>query len=80
MKDRLQAHQPSGSFLVRCWAEPRETDGQPEVVRVYVRNLRTGEEHYISDPARLGEMLQRGVQQERDGRSPAGEVAGNSAS
>ena len=56
----------SGSFLVRCWAEPRELDGEPEVLRVYVRNLRTGEEHYIGDPASLGEMLLREAQAETE--------------
>ena len=63
MTDSLHARQQCGSFLVRCWAEPREVAGQPEVVRIYVRDLRSGEEHYISDPSRLGEMLQRGLQE-----------------
>lgn len=72
MTDQLNARQQSGSFLVRCWAEPREVAGQPEVVRIYVRNLRSGEEHYISDPSSLGEMLQRGLQ----GAGHAGSVSG----
>ena len=73
MTDRLHARQQSGSFLVRCWAEPREVAGQPEVMRIYVRDLRSGEEHYISDPSSLGEMLQRGLQEARSDTSiPSG--------
>ena len=54
--------QMSDSFLVRCWKEPREVADEPEVVRVYVRNLRTGEEHYLNDPKRVGELVERGLQ------------------
>ncbi len=43
--------------------EPREVADQPDVVRIYVRNLRTGEEHYLTEPSQLGELVERGLQQ-----------------
>ena len=58
-----QERQMSDSFLVRCWKEPREGADQPDVVRVYVRNLRTGEEHYLNEPSQVGELVERGLQQ-----------------
>lgn len=72
MRATQQTGQPSDSFLVRCWKEPREDADQPAVVRVYVRNLRTGEEHYLNDPARVGELVERG-QLEPAGRGLAAE-------
>ena len=47
----------SSSFLVRMWREPQATSPGP--VRVYFRNLQTGEELYLSEPARVGEVLSR---------------------
>ena len=61
MAGRRQERQKSDSFLVRCWREPREVDGQPAVLRVYVRNLRTGEEHYLNDASQIGELVERGL-------------------
>ena len=58
--------QMSDSFLVRCWKEPREVADQPDVVRVYIRNLRTGEEHYLNEPSQVGELVERGLQQVAD--------------
>lgn len=48
------------SWLVRCWEEPRERaqDDGP-VLRGFVRDLKTGEERYLSDPRELGELLNR---------------------
>lgn len=66
MGDTLQDRKMSDSFLVRCWREPRELDDLPEVVRVYVRNLKTGEEHYLNDASRIGELVERGLQQPAD--------------
>jgi hypothetical protein len=45
----------SSSFLVRLWREP-QADGEGPV-RVYLRNLKTGEEIYLGDPRRVGEIL-----------------------
>lgn len=61
MTERHQQRQTSDSFLVRCWREPREVADQPDVVRVYVRNLRTGEEHYLNDPSQVGDLVERGL-------------------
>ena len=58
----------SDSFLVRCWKEPREVDDRPDVHRVYVRNLRTGEEHYLNEASQIGELIERGLQR---GSEPA---------
>jgi hypothetical protein len=49
----------SSSFLVRMWREPQATGEGP--VRVYLRNLQTGEELYLGDPARVGEVLSHEV-------------------
>jgi hypothetical protein len=46
----------SSSFLVRMWREP-QADGEGPV-RVYLRNLKTGEEIYLGDPRRVGEILE----------------------
>lgn len=64
MTGRRQDKQMSDSFLVRCWKEPREVDGRPDVLRVYVRNLRSGEEHYLNEAAQIGELIERGLQQD----------------
>ena len=67
MSARRHEQQMSDSFLVRCWKEPREAADQPDVVRVYVRNLRTGEEHYLNEPSQVGELVERGLQRPADG-------------
>ena len=61
MTERRHPSRMSDSFLVRCWKEPREVVDHPDVVRVYIRNLRTGEEYYLDDPSQVGEMLERGL-------------------
>lgn len=61
-------HKQSSSFLVRCWVEPREVSDEPEIMRVYVRNLQTGEEQYVNSPSQLGELLQRELHQQAAGR------------
>ena len=43
------------SFLLRMWREA-QTEGEGPV-RVYLRNLQTGEELYLGSPARVGEVL-----------------------
>lgn len=37
----------SATFLVRLWKEPTSPDGTEGVVRCYMKNLKTGEEHYM---------------------------------
>lgn len=47
----------SNSFLVRVWQEP----GGKADLRFYLRDLKTGEERYLSDAGRIGELLSRGL-------------------
>lgn len=49
------------SFLVRMWWETHEAAGETAAMRAYVRDLRTGEEGYVKDPAELAEYLGRQV-------------------
>lgn len=46
---RRAAGRPLASFLVRCWFEPRDADDKEPVLRGYLRNLKSGEETYLSD-------------------------------
>lgn len=56
---RVSRESPSGSFLLRVWTENREVDGEPASVRVFLRNLKTGEEHYLGELDQLGEAVLR---------------------
>ncbi|HJX29857.1 MAG TPA: hypothetical protein VJ885_18295 [Thermoanaerobaculia bacterium] len=56
------AHQ-SGSFLIRIWEENREIEGEAPKMRVFMRNLKTGEEHYLGDLDQLGDAVLRQFQQ-----------------
>jgi hypothetical protein len=44
------------SLLVRCWLEPRTSDESP-ILRGYLKNLRTGEEHFIKDLDTVSEHI-----------------------
>jgi hypothetical protein len=57
-----EAHQ-SGSFLLRIWTEGREIEGETPKPRVFMRNLKTGEEHYLGDLDQLGDEVLRQFQQ-----------------
>jgi hypothetical protein len=56
---------PSGSFLIRVWSENRE-NGEPPRVRIFMRNLKTGEEQYLGDLDQIGETVLRQFQQRAD--------------
>jgi hypothetical protein len=58
----VREHQ-SGSFLVRIWTEMREVEGEAPRVRVFLRNLKTGAEHYLGDLDQLGETVLRQFQE-----------------
>lgn len=47
----------SSSYLVRVWQET----GDDEIVRFYLRDLKTGEERYVGDPRRIGDVLTHGL-------------------
>lgn len=51
----------AGSFLVRVWYESREIAEKEPSFRAYIRNLQTGEEHFVGDPDRVGERLVRQI-------------------
>lgn len=51
----------SSSYLVRVWQETGSDSG----VRFYFRDLKTGEERYLGDPTRIGELLTRGLTADR---------------
>lgn len=57
-----EGHQ-SGSFLIRIWEENREIAGEAPKMRVFMRNLKTGDEHYLGDIGNLGEAVLRQYQQ-----------------
>ncbi|MFZ3566670.1 hypothetical protein ACOKM5_06810 [Streptomyces sp. BH097] len=44
-------------FLVDVWVEPREVDTLPAVIRARVRDLATGEEHYVGSFAELERIV-----------------------
>jgi hypothetical protein len=46
-----------GSFLVRIWREPSREEGGLGPVRCFVRDLRTGREEHVGDPAELLDRL-----------------------
>lgn len=63
------------SWLVRCWVEPREEGHAEEapVVRCFVRDLRTGQERYLSDPKALGELMLRHLRAAEASEAESGE-------
>lgn len=48
---------PVHSFLVRLWIEPRDAAGAEARTRLYIRDLRSGEERYLSDPDQIADFL-----------------------
>ncbi|HEY0514518.1 MAG TPA: hypothetical protein VGH73_21630 [Thermoanaerobaculia bacterium] len=48
------------SWLVRCWEEPRDQPQGDPVLRCFIRDLKTGEERYLSDPRELGDLVTGG--------------------
>ncbi len=59
---RARPKVPTKSWLIRCWAEPREQDPDGDPVRRYsIRDLETGEQRYISDPQELGNLMTRRI-------------------
>lgn len=47
----------SSSYLVRVWQET----GDDARVRFYLRDLKTGEERYVGDSSRIGDVLANGL-------------------
>ena len=61
--EKLRPHQ-SGSFLVRFWVEPSDVPGE-QVLRGCIKNLKTGQEQYVSDPGKIGDLV-RGHLKDRE--------------
>ena len=57
--NRPKGGSPTMSWLVRCWEEPREVPHAEPVLRCFVRDLRTGEEKYLTDPREIGDLVLR---------------------
>lgn len=49
----------SASLLVRCWLEAPAHEGEPPILRGYVKNLTTGEELFIKDLESVGQQIRR---------------------
>jgi hypothetical protein len=48
------------SWLVRVWEEPRAQEPEADkVLRCFVRDLKTGEERYLSDPGEIDDLVTR---------------------
>ena len=45
-------------FLLDVWAEPREVDRLPAIVRGKVRELGADEEHYVGSLAQVEEIVE----------------------
>lgn len=57
--NRPKGGSPTMSWLIRCWEEPREAPHAEPVLRCFVRDLRTGEERYLTDPREIGDLVLR---------------------
>lgn len=80
MNDDTLKGEKAMSWLVRCWEEPSERAQEPPILRCSIRDLRTGEERYFSDPRELGEMMLRQMKQRKagswaEGQEPAAAIS-----
>lgn len=57
----------SGSFLVRFWVEPSDVPGE-QVLRGCIKNLKTGQEHYVDDPGKVGDLVRGHLKNRERGR------------
>lgn len=55
---KKRSRSQSGSFLVRFWVEPSAGPGE-QALRGCIRNLQTGEEQYLNDPGKIGDLVLR---------------------
>ncbi|GAA0473529.1 hypothetical protein Aca07nite_56660 [Actinoplanes capillaceus] len=56
-------------FLVDVWAEPREIEGLPTVIRARVVDMATDEEHYVGSFAEIAQIIT--VRLDAEGIRPA---------
>jgi hypothetical protein len=55
-------------FLIDVWAEPRDDDEQPVIIRARVRDAATGEEYYVGSYAEIEGLIT--MRLDADGISP----------
>jgi hypothetical protein len=44
-------------FLIDVWAEPRDDDELPVIIRARVRDVATGEEYYVGSHAEIEHII-----------------------
>lgn len=69
-KRNTKSSRRANSFVVRVWREPGDDDGREAPIRGYLRNLRTGEEHFLNDATQIVDFLLQ------DTGAPANRAAG----
>lgn len=72
---KSRSHQ-SGSFLVRFWVEPEAAPGE-QALRGSIKNLQTGQEHYLNDPGKIGDLVRKHLGDKegpQEGAAPEGEA------
>jgi hypothetical protein len=55
-------------FLIDVWAEPRDVEGLPVIIRARVRDVATDEEHYVGSSAEIERII--AAQLDADGIRP----------
>jgi hypothetical protein len=55
-------------FLIDVWAEPRDVEELPAVIRARVRDMSTDEETYVGSFAEIEQIVERRL--DEDGVSP----------
>ncbi len=73
-KKRSRNHQ-SGSFLVRFWVEPEAAPGE-QALRGSIKNLQTGQEHYLNDPGKIGELVRQHLGDKKEPQQEAAPEGG----
>ena len=66
----------SGSFLVRFWVEPSAGPDE-QALRGCIRNLQTGEEHYVKDPGKIGDVVLRHLGSQGKGEQESEDSVGS---
>jgi hypothetical protein len=55
-------------FVIDIWAEPRDVEGLPVIIRARIRDVTTDEEHYVGSCAELERII--AAQLDADGITP----------
>ncbi len=71
--DKSRPRRRKASFLVRVWQEAGGGEDAAFVLRGYLRDLGSGEERYLRDPADLGAEILRQFQSHDEQQQDPGE-------